>query len=444
MTSSKWLAEGKTAGSLKWNGNIDELKKFCKEALEVDELYWARNDGHNGDPFCCKFGEDINIRWFPTTKTLQFQGKEADSVKGKLLTSISSFNADDDSVNSARQSSASWLDANDAWRSLEDTRNLNMNESMQSEHSRHHCCCARISDELLNIREEMSSLSAGHRSHRDDLEEIQQLRVALTEKENTIRNLEDENKSYKLALNLLTKEIANIDPKVPTSENPGQNSDEGFKVVTTKTKKKTQKKTEKQKPASHTRTSIHVIRDDNGPSTANQKPRNGQDRKHVMVLGDSIIKNVEAWRIGRSTKTKTTIKSFPGASVADCYHYFKPPLESDPDQIIIHVGTNDLKSNSARDAAESIVDLATWTTCECPSATIAISELTTRGDQEELGSKVSEVNKILKKFCHQNDWQILSHQNIDESSLNRSKLHLNKKGTGLIASNLIKFISNDQ
>ena len=164
----------------------------------------------------------------------------------------------------------------------------------------------------------------------------------------------------------------------------------------------------------------------------------------MLVLGDSVVKNVDGWRIGRSTKTRTTVKSFSGATVSDCYHYFKPPLESDPDQIIVHVGTNDLKTQSARSTAESIVDLTNWCSAECPSAKIAVSELTTRQDQECLDRKVSEVNKILKKFCHQNGWQFLSHPNIDSSSLNRSKLRLNKKGVGLIASNIIKFINNDK
>ena len=56
-----------------------------QETFKIEELNWTRGDGRsaNGDPFYCKFGEEINIRWFPSTKTLQFKGKEADSVKAK-------------------------------------------------------------------------------------------------------------------------------------------------------------------------------------------------------------------------------------------------------------------------------------------------------------------------------------------------------------------------
>ena len=447
MASSKLLTQGKSAGSLKWTGSSDELKKFCEESLKIDELQWTRSDGRgaNGDPFCCKVGEEVSIRWFPTTKTLQFQGKEVDAVKAKLLTSITNFNTDV-ALNSTRQSSIG--DANTC--RSQDTGNvdMNMNESILSQASEQvqlHCCCTRLSEELLNIREAIQMLSAGpsHDACRSDMDgvmdELQQLRLTLSDKENVIRSLEEENKSFKLALSLLSKEIASTESKTPATS--GQNKEETDNeesvvwVPASKPKKKKKKKTQNKNQ-----------KDDHQPveSQTGKKGHVSKHQKHVLVLGDSVVKNVDGWRIGRSTKTRTTVKSFSGATVSDCYHYFKPPLESDPDQIIVHVGTNDLKTQSARSTAESIVDLTNWCSVECPSAKIAVSELTTRQDQECLDRKVSEVNKILKKFCHQNGWQFLSHPNIDSSSLNRSKLHLNKKGVGLIASNIIKFINNDK
>ena len=93
MVSAKLLSEGKTAVSLKRNGNIDDLKLFVNEIVQVDESHWTRNGGHNGEPFVFKLGEDI-IRWFPTTKTLQVQGRESESLKRKLLLSIASVNDD--------------------------------------------------------------------------------------------------------------------------------------------------------------------------------------------------------------------------------------------------------------------------------------------------------------------------------------------------------------
>ena len=83
------------------------------------------------------------------------------------------------------------------------------------------------------------------------------------------------------------------------------------------------------------------------------------------------------------------MKSFPSATVSDWYHYFKPPLDGDPD-IIVHVGTNNLKTQLARSIAESIVDLANWCSAKCPSAKISVSELMSRQDQ------VSSTVKLVK------------------------------------------------
>ena len=232
MAFSKLLAQGKSAGSLKWTGNSDELKKFCEESLKIDELQWTRSDGRgaNGHPFCCKAGEEVSIRWFPTTKTLQFQGKEVDAVKAKLLTSITNFNTDV-ALNYTRQSSI-W-DANTCRSQDTGNVNMNINESIISQASEQvqlHCCCTRLSEELLNIREAKQTLSAGpsHDACRSDMDgvmdELQQLRLTLNDKENVIRSLEEENKSFKLALSLLTKEIASTESK--TSATSGQNKEE--------------------------------------------------------------------------------------------------------------------------------------------------------------------------------------------------------------------------
>ena len=180
--------------------------------------------------------------------------------------------------------------------------------------------------------------------------------MALTEKEDLIRSIEEENKSYKLAINLLTKEMAN--PAISLEQKTEK--EQSFVVVKFKFNKKV-----KQKRETSTTQTKPPPSNINNNVPPDQKSANGYDRKHVMILGKSILKNVDGWRIGRSTKT--TIKSFSGASVSDCY-YFKPPLECDPNQIINHVGTNDLKYKPARDVAEKIVDLAAWKSKECPLA----------------------------------------------------------------------------
>ena len=56
---------------------------------------------------------------------------------------------------------------------------------------------------------------------------------------------------------------------------------------------------------------------------------------------------------------KVYVKDFPGARARCMQDYVRPTLRENPDHIIIHIGTNDLASNTpAEKVAESIIDLA--------------------------------------------------------------------------------------
>ena len=76
--------------------------------------------------------------------------------------------------------------------------------------------------------------------------------------------------------------------------------------------------------------------------------------------------------------------------------------------------------------------------CGLPLKTI--SAFTQRSDEESLKRKVKDCNKVLKTFCNQNGWGFVEHLNIDETCLTNYKLHLNKKGIAILASNFVNNI----
>ena len=164
---------------------------------------------------------------------------------------------------------------------------------------------------------------------------------------------------------------------------------------------------------------------------------NAQTRKPVTVIaGDSIIQNIRGWSLSRTNKV--VVKPFPGATTEDMEDFIKPILRKDPENIIIHVGTNDVNSKEPRLTAEGIVNLAHKIEGDAPNTSIAISGLVPRADDK--GGKVSSVNKILKKFCRQNQWNFIEHNNLNLTHLNRGGLHLSKSGTALVAENFCKYI----
>ena len=107
-------------------------------------------------------------------------------------------------------------------------------------------------------------------------------------------------------------------------------------------------------------------------------------------------------------KVKTVVKAFPRASVEDMFDYIKPTIKHHPEEIILHVGTNDLKNSDSRKVAERIVDLGNFIEAESSNTKVTISNLLPRTDDPALNSKAKQVNNILRTFTNQNDWKIIS------------------------------------
>ena len=70
---------------------------------------------------------------------------------------------------------------------------------------------------------------------------------------------------------------------------------------------------------------------------------NAQTRKPITVIaGDSVIQNIRGWSLSKTNKV--VVKPFPGVTTEDVEDFIKPTLRKDPENIIIHVGTNDVNS----------------------------------------------------------------------------------------------------
>ena len=69
-----------------------------------------------------------------------------------------------------------------------------------------------------------------------------------------------------------------------------------------------------------------------------------QIAKRLLIVGDSIVKNIEPYKMKKSTKHVTTVKSIPGATTEGMIHHVKGCMvDFAPDIVLLHCGTNDLK-----------------------------------------------------------------------------------------------------
>ena len=119
----------------------------------------------------------------------------------------------------------------------------------------------------------------------------------------------------------------------------------------------------------------------------------------TVILGDSIIKNIQGYKLGKQVGERVVVKSFAGATSSEMTHYIQPTLERKPQRIVLHIGTNDLRNSSPEKVADNIVDLAREIEMKS-DAKVIISELTTRTDKLSDESAVKSTNKRLCRFCN--------------------------------------------
>ena len=110
--------------------------------------------------------------------------------------------------------------------------------------------------------------------------------------------------------------------------------------------------------------------------------------------------------------------------------HVKPIIPDKPNHIIFHVGTNDIPSDKdARDIAKSIVDLAM--SAKSPTCDVLISNIITRKDKHQHKAQIA--NNRLKEMCTNKNINLIDRsKNIKHQHLNKSKLHLTKRGTNMI------------
>ena len=177
-------------------------------------------------------------------------------------------------------------------------------------------------------------------------------------------------------------------------------------------------------------------------SGENQHNQSIVTKRMVLVAGDSIVQHVHGWELS-DDEMRVAVKSFSGVKTEDMKDYLKPLIRREPEEIILHVGTNNIKGQeSARMVADHIVNLGLQIQENSPKTKVTISGLILRRDSSNLIAKIKHTNALLASFCTQRNWAFISNDNIDFSCLNRRGLHLNHKGSRLLSKNILNNLTN--
>lgn len=295
--------------------------------------------------------------------------------------------------------------------------------------------------DIINEQEDNIQIINSLKQKNQDLNnEICILKTRLNQEIDAAKKLAEERDSLKTALQIVTKDLMNLSENRPIScfEQLCDDHRSQFKNVSGGEKTRKQKPRDPSQHVNHQNRFEPLSHED---SVKDSTPPSNADKSFTTVLvGDSMIKQIQGRSLGRKVGHRVVVKSFPGATTNDMKHYLMPTVDKSPQQIILHVGTNDLRDHSPTLVAENIVDLARKIEMES-NAEVILSELVSRSDNVP-NDAVKAVNKRLLKYCNQNDWRMIKHQNIDRTCLNKSGLHLNEKGNNILFRNFVNALDN--
>ena len=170
--------------------------------------------------------------------------------------------------------------------------------------------------------------------------------------------------------------------------------------------------------------------------------KNSQERKTIFIVGDSMIKELKGFELAKSIGHKKAVKirSHPSAQIRCLVDHIQPIIRNnDTEHVLLHIGTNDLKSEKTPvQICHDIIHLTS--VIRDKGIKVSISGIIQRNDQ--LNNKVLLVNDSLKKICESIGITFINNGNIrPDLHLNASKLHLNRRGNSILIGNVRKYLN---
>ena len=103
--------------------------------------------------------------------------------------------------------------------------------------------------------------------------------------------------------------------------------------------------------------------------------------------------------------------------------------------LIVHIGTNNVCSDTPKQVTEKLIQLHRHVKSIAPETKLVLSNIIRRHDYQNLGKKIIEINSLLAIECKCNKIDLID--NINVTGTGRKGLHPNNLGKEQIAGNLL-------
>ena len=160
----------------------------------------------------------------------------------------------------------------------------------------------------------------------------------------------------------------------------------------------------------------------------------------LCIVGDSMIRSINRKAMNQAIHSHDVhLKTFGGARIEDMRYHVEPALSSNPDTLILHCGTNNLRNDNAENLANKIIALAVEVKKRV--ANVAVSGIIFRADLE-IEHKRKRVNYLVEVGLKDYGIDFISQDNIKAAHLDKWGLHLNFYGTNVLSGNFANFVSS--
>ena len=159
--------------------------------------------------------------------------------------------------------------------------------------------------------------------------------------------------------------------------------------------------------------------------------------KPIVLIGDLVIQLIDPKKLSQRRVHKF---SYPGKTTGEIAEVVDSiAVASDPSHAIIYTGTNNLPSESAISCVTEIKNHASKEKNKVPNSSVGIPGIAYREDTK-VDSKRVKVSEMVQLMAKDNNIVYIDKPVIYASVLNCSRLHLNAKGSSLLAVQFIKFL----
>ena len=136
------------------------------------------------------------------------------------------------------------------------------------------------------------------------------------------------------------------------------------------------------------------------------------NKQDIIVAGDSMLNNIEDRFNLNTKKANVSIQAFPGSTIEDFKDYVAPLARKKPDALIVHIGTNNVRSDTPKKVTENLIQLHRYVKSIAPETKLVLSNIIRRHDYQNLGKKIIKINSLLAIECKRDKVDLINNINV--------------------------------